>query len=38
VKGSRPRLASQDAWLTVGPPNDKAYCTQNPTPAECNPL
>jgi hypothetical protein len=38
VKNSRPRLASQDAWLTVGAPKDKAYCTANPTPAACKPL
>lgn len=35
--GTRPRLASQSVLLTVGPPKDPAYCTQNPTPALCRP-
>jgi hypothetical protein len=35
--GTRPRLASQDVVLTIGPPGDGAYCQANPTPAECLP-
>lgn len=31
----RPRLASQDAWVVVGPPKDAAYCKANPTPKAC---
>ncbi len=38
VGTSRPRLASQDAWLTVGPPTDAAYCKANPTPKACQAL
>jgi hypothetical protein len=34
----RPRLSSQDAWLTVGPPTDEAYCKANPTPKACQAL
>lgn len=33
----RPRLASQDAMITVGPPKDTAYCKANPTPKACLP-
>jgi hypothetical protein len=33
--GSRPRLASQAATLTIGPPKDPAYCTAHPTPSAC---
>ena len=35
--GSRPRLPSQDVVLTIGSPNDSAYCKANPTPTECMP-
>jgi hypothetical protein len=34
----RARLASQDAFVTVGPPKDAAYCKANPTPKACLPL
>lgn len=34
-KNSRARLASQDAWLTVTGPKDKAYCAAHPTPKTC---
>jgi hypothetical protein len=37
VCGSRPRLASQAAVLTIGPPGDPAYCKAHPTPAACLP-
>lgn len=35
--GTRPRLASQDTVLHVGPPNDPQYCKEHPTPAACLP-
>jgi hypothetical protein len=35
--GSRPRLASQDVYLTIGEPDDAAYCQAHPPPAECLP-
>jgi hypothetical protein len=35
--GTRPRLASQSVVLTVGPPDNAAYCRDNPTPAACSP-
>lgn len=35
--GSRPRLASQDVYLTIGDPDDAAYCAAHPPPAECLP-
>lgn len=35
VCGSRARLPSQDAWLTIGPPGDAAYCKKRPAPAAC---
>ncbi|MRG98353.1 hypothetical protein [Polyangium spumosum] len=38
VPNPRPRLVSQDAMLTVGPPKDAAYCQANPTPATCTAL
>jgi hypothetical protein len=34
---SRHRLLSQDVVLTIGPPNDPAYCMTHPLPAECCP-
>jgi hypothetical protein len=34
--GQRPRLASQDVALTIGPPDDQGYCDQHPTPALCS--
>ncbi|UQA58755.1 hypothetical protein [Polyangium aurulentum] len=34
----RARLASQDAILTIGPPNDPAYCAAHPTPVQCKAL
>ncbi|HTN89001.1 MAG TPA: hypothetical protein VL242_35230 [Sorangium sp.] len=37
ICGARPRLASQDAVLRVGPPDDPAYCAEHPTPALCAP-
>lgn len=37
VCGTRPRLASQAAFLTIGPPDDPAYCEKNPTPKACLP-
>jgi hypothetical protein len=33
--GTRPRLASQAATLTIGPPKDAAYCKAHPAPATC---
>ena len=33
--GSRAKLASQGATLTIGPPASAAYCTMNPVPAAC---
>ncbi len=33
--GSRPRLASQAATLTIGPPKDPAYCKAHPAPSAC---
>jgi hypothetical protein len=36
VCGQRPRLASQDVVLVIGPPDDPAYCEQNRTPASCS--
>ena len=35
ICGSRARLPSQDAFLTIGPPGDAAYCAQHPAPAAC---
>lgn len=35
--GKRARLASQDAMLIIGPPDDPAYCAANPPPAACRP-
>lgn len=35
--GNRPRLASQDVVLRVGPPTDGQYCKDHPTPAACLP-
>ncbi len=35
--GARPRLASQDMVLRIGPPDDPTYCAQHPTPAACTP-
>lgn len=36
--GSRPRLASQDVTLTIGPPSDPSYCKgETATPPECLP-
>lgn len=37
VCGQRPRLASQDVVLRIGPPDDPAYCAEHPTPARCLP-
>ncbi|KYF60315.1 hypothetical protein BE04_42345 [Sorangium cellulosum] len=37
VCGARPRLASQDMVLRIGPPDDPAYCAEHPTPALCLP-
>ncbi|WP_437775386.1 hypothetical protein [Sorangium sp. So ce1097] len=37
ICGARPRLASQDVVLRVGPPGDPAYCAEHPTPALCAP-
>jgi hypothetical protein len=34
--GTRPRLASQAATLTIGPPKDAAYCQAHPMPAACS--
>lgn len=33
--GARPRLASQDMVLRIGPPDDPAYCAEHPTPDLC---
>ncbi|XXX73567.1 hypothetical protein WMF30_38585 [Sorangium sp. So ce134] len=35
--GVRPRLASQDMTLRIGPPDDPAYCAEHPAPALCAP-
>ncbi|AUX24724.1 hypothetical protein SOCEGT47_052630 [Sorangium cellulosum] len=35
--GQRPRLASQDVVVRIGPPDDPVYCAQNPTPEPCLP-
>jgi len=35
--GSRARLDSQNAVLTIGPPADPGYCTATPTPPRCLP-
>jgi hypothetical protein len=37
VNASRPRLASQDVVLTIGPPDDSSFCVTHPTPAACCP-
>lgn len=34
--GSRARLKSQAATLTIGAPKDASYCEKNPTPAACS--
>jgi hypothetical protein len=33
--GQRPRLVSQAAVVTIGPPDDAGYCAEHPTPVEC---
>jgi hypothetical protein len=35
--GTRPRLASQDVVLRIGPPGDSQYCKDHPTPPACLP-
>jgi hypothetical protein len=35
VCGQRPRLISQAAVVTIGPPDDPGYCAEHPTPVEC---
>lgn len=35
--GVRPRLASQDVTLRIGPPSDPQYCKDHPAPPACLP-
>ena len=35
VCGTRPRLPSQSAVVTIGAPEDASYCADNPTPKAC---